>query len=40
MCSAGNFLSRLNMDLRETKGWSYGVSGDESVLEHAVPYAV
>ncbi len=23
----GNFLSRLNMDLRETKGWSYGVSG-------------
>ncbi|HUP67122.1 MAG TPA: pitrilysin family protein, partial [Sphingomicrobium sp.] len=24
----GTFLSRLNMDLRETKGWSYGVSGD------------
>ena len=24
----GNFLSRLNMDLRETKGWSYGVSGN------------
>ena len=23
----GNFLSRLNMDLRETKGWSYGVRG-------------
>jgi zinc protease len=22
----GNFLSRLNMNLRETKGWSYGVS--------------
>ena len=22
----GQFLSRLNMDLRETKGWSYGVS--------------
>jgi len=21
----GNFLSRINMDLRETKGWSYGV---------------
>ena len=36
----GTFLSRLNMDLRETKGWSYGVSGDASVLEHAVPYAV
>jgi zinc protease len=23
----GNFLSRINMDLRETKGWSYGVNG-------------
>ena len=22
----GNFLSRINMDLRETKGWSYGVA--------------
>ncbi len=22
----GDFLSRINMDLRETKGWSYGVS--------------
>jgi predicted Zn-dependent peptidase len=28
------------MDLRETKGWSYGVSGDASVVEHAVPYQV
>ena len=36
----GDFLSRLNMDLREEKGWSYGVSGDMSVLEHAVPYYV
>ncbi len=36
----GDFLSRLNMDLRETKGWSYGVSGEESVLEHAVPYTI
>jgi predicted Zn-dependent peptidase len=36
----GSFLSRLNMDLRESKGWSYGVSGDENVLEHAVPYVV
>ena len=36
----GNFLSRLNMDLRETKGWSYGVSGDEAVHQHAVPYAI
>jgi predicted Zn-dependent peptidase len=36
----GTFLSRLNMDLREEKGWSYGVTGDSSVLEHAVPYYV
>ncbi|MGE5561890.1 MAG: M16 family metallopeptidase [Bacillota bacterium] len=36
----GTFLSRLNMDLREEKGWSYGVSGDESVMLHAVPYIV
>jgi predicted Zn-dependent peptidase len=36
----GTFLSRLNMDLRETKGWSYGVSGNESVVEHAVPYVI
>ncbi|MGN6058413.1 MAG: M16 family metallopeptidase [Sphingomicrobium sp.] len=37
---AGTFLSRVNMDLRETKGWSYGVNGDESVVEHAVPYSI
>jgi predicted Zn-dependent peptidase len=36
----GTFLSRLNMDLREDKGWSYGVSGSESVMLHAVPYVV
>jgi predicted Zn-dependent peptidase len=36
----GTFLSRLNMDLRESKGWSYGVSGDESLMLHAVPYVV
>src|SRR5205807_3819693 len=36
----GTFLSRPNMDLREDKGWSYGVNGDESVLEHAVAYTV
>ena len=36
----GTFLSRLNMDLRETKGWSYGVRGDASVMLHAVPYVV
>ena len=36
----GTFLSRLNMDLRESKGWSYGVNGNPSVLSHAVPYVV
>jgi predicted Zn-dependent peptidase len=36
----GDFLSRLNMDLREEKGWSYGVSGSEQVMLHAVPYIV
>jgi predicted Zn-dependent peptidase len=36
----GDFLSRLNMDLREEKGWSYGVSGEEQLMMHAVPYIV
>ena len=36
----GTFLSRLNMDLREDKGWSYGVSGNENVMLHAVPYMI
>jgi zinc protease len=36
----GNFLSRINMDLRETKGWSYGVRGSIGLNVHAVPYLV
>jgi zinc protease len=36
----GDFLARLNMDLREEKGWSYGVGGGEQVNLHAVPYLV
>jgi len=36
----GNFLSRLNMDLRESKGWSYGVSGRPNYLEKYVSYVV
>ena len=36
----GDFLSRLNMDLREDKGWSYGVSGARALLENAVSYVV
>ncbi|MEO6255922.1 MAG: pitrilysin family protein [Sphingomicrobium sp.] len=34
----GNFLSRINMDLRETKGWSYGVRGSAQLTEAVVPY--
>ncbi len=36
----GNFLSRINMDLRETKGWSYGVNGRLAINERVVPYIV
>ncbi len=36
----GNFLSRLNMDLREKKGWSYGVSGNPSIQREGVAYSV
>jgi len=35
-----DFLSRINSDLRETKGWSYGVRGNVNPLEHRVPYIV
>jgi zinc protease len=34
----GNFLSRINMDLREDKGWSYGVRGGVTQLEQRVLY--
>ena len=36
----GTFLSRINMDLRETKGWSYGVGGSARLSEKAVPYII
>ena len=36
----GDFLARLNMDLREEKGWSYGVGGGEALNLHAVPYTI
>src|SRR5206468_3184307 len=35
----GTFLSRLNMDLRETNRCSYRLTGDPPVLAHAVPHA-
>lgn len=36
----GNFLARLNMNLREDKGWSYGARGGPSINENAVSYIV
>ncbi len=36
----GNFLSRINMDLREAKSWSYGAGGGFDELEHAAPYII
>jgi zinc protease len=35
-----SFLSRINMDLRETKGWSYGVSGSVNRAEGDSSYIV
>lgn len=35
-----DFLSRINADLRETKGWSYGVRGTINALEGRVPYLI
>ena len=36
----GNFLSRINMDLRETKGWSYGVRGSVQREMESVGYLI
>ena len=36
----GSFLSRINMELRERRGWSYGARGSPNMLEHQVPYIV
>ncbi len=36
----GNFLSRINMDLRETKGWSYGVRSSVGSFEGRVAYTI
>jgi predicted Zn-dependent peptidase len=36
----GDFLSRINMDLRETKGWSYGSNSQLALREHLVPYVI
>ncbi len=34
----GSFLSRLNMDLRETKGWAYGAFSQSPMLRETMPF--
>ncbi len=36
----GNFLARINTDLRETKGWSYGSYSNVGLREQLVPYTI
>ncbi|HYI64491.1 MAG TPA: pitrilysin family protein [Allosphingosinicella sp.] len=36
----GDFLARINMELRERRGWSYGARGGANLLEHQVPYII
>ncbi len=36
----GNFLSRINMNLRETKGWSYGVRSGVNLNIESVPFII
>jgi zinc protease len=36
----GNFLARINMDLRERRGWSYGAGGGPNLREHQIPYLI
>jgi zinc protease len=35
-----NFLSRINTEIRERRGWSYGLSGQVQLREHRVPYVI
>lgn len=37
---AGAFLARINMELRERRGWSYGAGGGPILVEHQVPYLI
>jgi predicted Zn-dependent peptidase len=36
----GNFLARINMELRERRGWSYGAFGWLAMIEHQSPYII
>ncbi len=35
-----NFLARINMELRERRGWSYGARGNVNLFEHQLPYLI
>ncbi len=35
-----NFLSRINTDIREKRGWSYGLRGYVNMIEHRAPYLI
>ena len=34
------FLSRINQDIRETRGWSYGLNGRVTLAEQRSPYVI
>jgi zinc protease len=34
------FLSRINQDIRETRGWSYGLNGRVTLTEQRSPYVI
>ena len=34
------FLARINQDIRETRGWSYGLGGSAAVREHQMAYII
>lgn len=34
------FLSRINQDIRETRGWSYGLGGNAAAREHEMAYII
>ena len=34
------FLSRINTEIRERRGWSYGLGGAVQLREHQVPYVI
>jgi predicted Zn-dependent peptidase len=36
----GDFLARINMELRERRGWSYGAQGAVALRERQVPYVI